>query len=308
MVRWLLEGDPAVRWQTLRDLKGAADRTVIREQRRLVSEGWAARLLEFQEGSGLWAGGLYNPKWISTTYTLLLLRWLGLPAGHPQAVRGTQLLMKGGFWKDGGINFWPRRYPASETCITAMVLALNCWNCPDDHRIARIVEHLLEWQMADGGWNCKTPPGYGGATHGSFHTTISALEALLEYERHHPGDAKVAEAQQRGREFLLVHRLYRSHRTGNIVRHDFTRMAFPPQWYYDFLRALDYFRASGASPDPRMSDAIELLHRKRLPEGVWPLEHVHPGRSFFQMEEKRQPSRWNTLRSLRVLRWFEGAQ
>jgi hypothetical protein len=305
--RWLLGGDPAIRWQTMRDLQAAAGRTASREQRRVAEEGWGARLLRLQDPDGRWAGGVYTPKWTSTTYTLLLLRSLGLPAGNPQALRGCQVLLDTGFWADGGINFYAGRHQRSETCISSMVLALACWFQLDDARVDRLAEHVLGRQMADGGWNCRYTGGYGGATHGSFHTTISALEALLEYGRFRPDRAQAARAAQaRGREFLLIHRLFKSHRTGKVVKSVLTRLAFPPQWHFDILRGLDYFRASGAPWDERLSDALELIEKKRTAEGRWLLENVYSGKTFFTMETKGRESRWNTLRALRVLKWAVG--
>jgi hypothetical protein len=159
-------------------------------------------------------------------------------------------------------------------------------------------------QMADGGWNCRTMPGYMGAMHGSFHTTISALEALLEYERFRPERARAARAAQaRGREFLLVHRMFRSHRTGAIAKPAFTRFVFPARWHYDALRGLDYFRDAAAPVDARLDDAFELVEKRRRPDGRWPMQGRHPGKVFFDLEPGGGASRWNTLRALRVLRW-----
>jgi hypothetical protein len=309
VLQWLLEGDPAIRWQALRDLKGAAERTVRREQRRVAKEGWGARLLALQDANGRWAGGIYNPKWTSTTYTMVLLRSLGLAPGHPQAMRACQVLLDAGFWHDGGINFWQRRYKRSETCVSGMLLAVFCWFGMDDPRVDRLAEHVVAQQMADGGWNCRAMPGYGRATHGSFHTTISALEGLLEYERFRK--SRVArEAQARGREFLLAHRLFRSHRTGNIVKHEMTRFSFPPRWHYDVLRGLDYFWECGAGPrghpDKRLEEAIALVKSRRKDDGRWVLQNRYPGKTFFELENPGEPSRWNTLRALRVLRWWDG--
>jgi hypothetical protein len=166
-----------------------------------------------------------------------------------------------------------------------------------------VAEHLVEQQMQDGGWNCRAMPGYGGATHGSFHTTISALEALAEYEKFRArGVARGA--QERGREFLLEHRMFRSHRTGKLVKPEFLQFSFPPRWYYDVLRGLDYFAGCQAERDERLGDAIALVERKRRPDGGWLLENRHPGRTFFEMEAPGELSRWNTLRALRVLRWW----
>ena len=304
VLEWLLAGDPAIRWQALRDLRNAPSGTVRREQKRVAREGWGARLLERQDADGRWAGGLYNPKWTSTTYTLLLLRSLGLEPGHPQALRGCRLLLDRGCWSDGGINFFAPRHQRSETCVSSMVLAIVCWFGLVDERGDRLAEHVLAAQMPDGGWNCRAMPGYAGATHGSFHTTISALEGLLEYERLRPERASAARAAQaRGREFLLVHRLFRSHRTGKIAKPAFTRFVFPARWHYDALRGLDYFRDAGAPLDERLGDAFELVEGRRRADGLWPQQSRYPGRTFFEMESGRQASRWNTLRALRVLHW-----
>lgn len=301
---WLLAGDPAVRWQAMRDLKPASERAVKREQKRVATEGWGARLLELQDGDGRWARGIYTPKWTSTTYTMVLLRSFGLAAGHPQAIRACRVLLDTGFWEDGGINYHPHKKQRSETCVSSMVLAVLAWFRLDDPRVDRLADHVMAQQMADGGWNCRAMPGYSGATHGSFHTTILALEALLEYERFRPERGRAArEAQARGREFLLVHRLFRSHRTGAVVKEAMTRFAFPARWHYDVLRGLDYFRDCEAAPDDRLKDALELVEERRTKEGVWRLQNRYAGKVFFEMERVGQPSRWNTLRALRVRQW-----
>lgn len=301
---WLLAGDPAVRWQTLRDLCDEPESVVRRERRRVAEEGWGARLLARQDPDGRWARAIYSPKWTSTTYTMLLLRGLGLPPGNPQALRACQILLDEGFWTDGGINFWRRSSKRSETCVSAMVLGVASWFGFDDTRLDRLAEHVVAQQMADGGWNCRATAGRRGATHGSFHTTILALEGLLDFERFRPANARPArEAQARGREFLLVHRLFRSHRTGEVVKPEMTRFSYPPRWYYDVLRALDYFRDADAALDPRLEDALKLVERRRRADGRWALQNEHPGKQFFRMETPGEPSRWNTLRALRVLRW-----
>jgi hypothetical protein len=304
VIRWLLEGDPAIGWQVLRDLTGAAERTVGREQRRMLRQGWGARLLAMQDPDGRWARGLYTPKWTSTTYTLVLLRGIGLPPEEPAALRACRVLFDAGIWRDAGINFWRRNHDRSETCVSSMLLAAACWFRFDDARVDPLAAYVMSQQMPDGGWNCLATPGYGMATHGSFHTTISALEALLEFERFRPGQAQTArQAQERGREFLLAHRLFRSHRTGKVVKDAMTRFSWPPRWHYDVLRGLDYFRDAGASLDPRLEDALALLERRRDRSRRWPLQNEHPGKTFFPMETVGQPSRWNTLRALRVLNW-----
>ncbi len=302
MINWLLAGDPAIRWQTQRDLLGAEPPVVEDEQRRVALEGWGARLLALQEPSGKWSGGLYSPKWISTHYTLHTLRFMGLPYDDPHAQLSCKVLLDGGYYRDGGINF-SSTIGHSETCITGMLLAILAHFRYPDPRIHNLVEHLLDQQMADGGWNCQS---YYGATHSSFHTTLSVLEGLHEYAQIAPEHSPTLQAaQERAYEFLLLHRLYRSHRTGEVVNPAMTRFPFPPRWHYDVLRALDYFQAANAVRDERFEKAIQILLKKRKSDGRWVLNRGPSGKVFFELEETGAPSRWNTLRALRVLRWWE---
>lgn len=303
VISWLLEGDPAVRWQVQRDLLQAAPDVIKREREQAATQGWGARFLALQDPTGTWGGGLYSPKWISTTYTLLTLRRLGLPRTNQQTQKGCQLLLDQGFFPDDGINF-SHHAKHSETCITGMLLSLLAYFRYPDERIHRIVDYLLEQQMADEGWNCRS---FQGDAHSSFHTTISVLEGLFEYEKMFPERAAPVQlAQARGREFLLIHKLYCSHRTGEIVKSFMTRAAFPPRWRLDFMRALDYFQACGADQDVRLADAIALLHSKRRKDGRWPLNRGMSGLTFFEIEKAGAPSRINTLRALRVLNWWDG--
>lgn len=311
IIDWLLAGDPAIRWQTLRDLSGADRSAVESERARIAVEGWGARLLTQRRPDGMWAGGLYSPKWISTTYTMLLLRRCGLSPDNEQAQVSCRLLLDRGFYRDGGINYF-RSYEYSETCVTGMILSILAYFHLADRRVERLALHLLEQQMPDGGWNCES---YKGATHSSLHTTVSVLEGLWEYGQLDSADGgqpsfvpELREAQARGREFLLQHRMFRSHRSGEIIDPRMTRLSFPPRWRYDVLRALDYFQHCGAETDERLADAVEIVRKKRRPEGTWPLQSRHPGRSYFEMERVGQPSRWNTLRALRVLRWYRGSR
>ncbi len=226
---------------------------------------------------------------------------LGLPADNAQALKACERLLARGLYHDGGINWFPSlKY--SETCVTGMVLSILAHFRYPDPRLHTLAEHLLGQQMADGGWNCES---YKGATHSSFHTTISVLEGLREYEAIAPGEAaRLQAAQSRGREFLLQHKLYRSHRTGEVVSPSMTRFPFPPRWQYDVLRAVDYFQRVDADRDTRLEDPIALLLGKRKADGRWSAYRGPSGRIFFEMEKGGEPGRWNTLRALRVLRWW----
>jgi hypothetical protein len=292
-------------------LVGASQRTLDQEQRRVEREGWGSQLLALQDPAGTWAGGqssdagLYSPKWISTTYTMLLLRDFGLAASNRQAHKACTLLLERGLQHDGGIMYgpWGNWTKRGETCVTGMVLSILSYFGYDDDRLDTIAENLLEQQMPDGGWNCRRPYG---ATHSSVHTTISALEGLRLYELHRRKKVRaVRAAQRRGREFLLVHRLFRSHRTGEIIKPVFLRFAFPPRWHYDVLRALDYFQAVDAPRDPPLAEAIDLVRKGQCEDGRWLLQNSYKGKTYFELERLGHPSRWNTLRALRVLKWWD---
>ena len=303
IILWLLEGDPSIRWQVQRDLLKLSPIKYEAERKKITKEGWGLRLLELQDPDGRWGSGMYGPKFISTTYTMLTLRLLGLPPNNPQAKRACKLFLDEGFYTDGGINFFSYSWKYSETCVTSMILSLLAYFRYADERIHAIASFVVSQQMSDGGWNCESPKG---ATHSSFHTTISALEGLYEYECAFPEKKKaISQVRACGHEFLLNHRLYKSHKTGKVFDAKMTTMPFPPRWRYDFLRGLDYFQACEASKDERMKDAIELLKSKQKSDGRWVMNTGMSGRKFFDMEKAGQPSRWNTLRALRVLSWWD---
>jgi hypothetical protein len=295
---WLLGGDAAIRWQTMQHLLHRAPATVSSERARVATTGWGRRLLAEQDLEGTWAHGVYGPKWISTTYTLLLLRTLGLPPDNPDGRRGCRALWER-IMVDGGIT-WANTTVMPDVCVTAMFLALDYYFDNRDPRREQALAWMLDRQLPDGGWNCAAHRT--GSKHGSFHTTISALEALAEIN-----DAAYEPAAVRGREFFLTHRMYRSHRTGDVAHPSFTMLSFPPRWHYDILRGLDYFRLVDARYDDRLDDAVKLLLVKRRKDGKWPVQHKHSGRVWFDMETGREPSRWNTLRALRVLRWCQSS-
>lgn len=303
--RWLLEGDVAVVWQTQRDLLGRAASTWQAARRRVSSEGWAARLLARRAEDGTWGGGLYGPKWTSTFYTLQLLTQLGVPPDNRAAVESCLLLVDRGVTEAGGVSLWTSPY--TDTCVTGMLLSMACYfGLFSDERVPRMTTWLLQEQMRDGGWNCERA---GGATHASFHTTISVLEGLTAFEA---GATTLKGATKRaakaGREFFLRHQLYRSCRTARIVRASFSRLSFPARWFFDILRGLEHFASVRAAWDPRLDDAVTVLSNRARGDGRWPVQNRHTGKVFFELEKAGRPSRMNTLRALRVLQWVEGAR
>ena len=301
VIEWLLTGDPAIRWQVQRDLIDGAAGPVAAERALVATKGWGARFLAEQEADGRWGGGLYGPKWISTTYTLLTLERLGLVDANPAAAAGTRLLVDAGLAAHGGITFWPSR-PEGEGCVTGMVLKLTSRFLPDDPARDRIVEHVAGRQLPDGGWNCQD---VNGDTHSSLHTTITVLEGLAAAQR--AGSGGCDELMAGGNEFLFAHHLYQSHRTGEVINPAMTRFSFPPRWWFDVLRGLDYLQSVDAAYDERLEDPIALLRKKRTKDGRWKLQNRHSGLTYFEMEQVGKPSRMNTLRALRVERWWERA-
>ena len=301
-IEWLMKGDPAIRWQVLHDLLDAETSDIQVERLRTVKQGWGAWILAHQQPDGLFGGGLYNPKWSSTTYSLLLLRRIGIPPETDSVKESCRILLQKGLYRDGGINFF-KSMKVSETCVTGMILSILCYFSYENDKYNQILDYLLKEQMPDGGWNCQR---FQAATHGSFHTTINVLEGLAEYLNFiNKRRDEILAARSLAVELLLQHRLFKSHRTGNIIDPRMTRLSFPPRWRYDILRVLDYFQQNKIPFDPRMSDALDLLENKQLPGGRWPLQQRYPGRTFFEMEQVGGPSHWNTLRALRVLKDFK---
>jgi hypothetical protein len=263
---------------------------VARERGKVATQGWGARLLAAQADDGHWGGGVYSPKWTSTTYTLLHLLWLGLPPCHPATTRGCERL-----WE------WQSRWRVPETCIESMLVRLTVGHGYAAERLEEAVGDLLDQQLADGGWNCATRTDK--SKHGSFHTSIQALEALAAYASS-GGHPNVAEPLRRGREFFLEHRLYKSHRTGAVAIGRSTRFPAFPEWHFDVMRGLEHFADAHADRDERLADAVEVVRHARRPDGRWPTYAQYPGRQWFELEP-RGPSRWNTVRALRVLGWWQ---
>jgi hypothetical protein len=301
---WLAEGDPAIRWQTERDLLRQGPEVWEATRAEVGRVGWGRQLLGCQDQEGTWGEGLYGPKWISTTYTLLLLRRLGLPPSDLQAIAGCRRLLDGADWIDGGVSLFTGQQLA-EKCVNGMILQLVSYFDVPDSRADSVVEMLHEARMVDGGWNCED---FRGATHSSFHTTISVLEGLLEWKRR-TGSTAADAAIASGHQFMLRHQMYLAHRTGEVINQAWLTFHFPPRWHYDVLRGLEHLRDANASTDHRAARAVELVRSKRRKDGRWSKGSQYSGRTFFVLEPGRSPGRWNTLRALRVLNWWrEDAQ
>jgi hypothetical protein len=299
VINWLLDSDPSIRWQVMRDLTNEADAIVAGERSRVASEGWGARLLDLQGPDGHWGGAAFVPRaWISTKDTLQLLRDLGVDPASDRVRRAVGQVRDRCTW-GAGFGDSPFFEGEVEPCINGRVLAIGAYF---GEASDRLVNRLLGEQLEDGGWNCYAPPG----TRSSFHSTICVLEGLLEYETAKGPRPDVTAARVRGQEYLLERRLFRSRSTGQVINPAWTQISFPTRWHYDILWGLDYLRRAGVEPDNRIAEAIDLLANKRDRLGRWPLENPHAGPAHFEMEGSAgEPSRWNTLRALRVLRWAD---
>lgn len=314
VLEWLLDSDPAIRWQVMQDLIDAPDEGVAAERAKVATQGWGAQLLALQGTDGSWGGTAFNQGFDSTMHVLSLLREFGLDPASDEARHAVGLVREhvhwigwdwDGSWK--GQDFVGNPFFAGEVepCINGQVMANGAYfrqDCP------RILDLLLKEQLSDGGWNCEAE---NGSTRSSFNTTICVLEALLEYELAGGTNADVTKARLRGQEYLLERRLFHRLSTGEVIEQDregstvFTRFAFPTWWHYDILRGLDYLRKAGVKPDARVTDAIEMVESKRSDDGRWLLEVSYPGKMPIEMEqEEGRPNRWITLRALRVLDWY----
>lgn len=262
--------------------------------------GWGRGLLDQQDPDGKWGGGLYSPKWTSTTYTLLLLRRLGLEPGNAAALAGCRALVEEATWREGGVSYWSTHNYA-ERCVNSMILLVLSYFGHDDPRLDGIADLLLRAEYPDGGWNCED---HRGATHPSFHTTVSALEGLTEWKRR-SGASDADGAIARGHEFMYAHGMFRSHRTRREIDPEWKVAHFPPRWHYDLWRGLDHLRESGVKPDGRVEEAVHIVSSQRRDDGCWGKGKQYGGKTYFPLEPGRVPSRINTLRALRILRWWE---
>jgi hypothetical protein len=308
---WLLDSDPAFRWQVLRDLADVPAEIVAAERARVATEGWGARLLALQGEDGQWAGGALFPArwfesdhgeqpegqpWTATAYSLVALRDFGVDPSTDLMRRAVAQVREHCRWEHAGQPFFAGEV---EPCINGMVVELGAYF---DQDVDGVVARLVGEQLEDGGWNCEAE---NGSVRSSFHTTIRVLEGLLAHEHANGGSAETIAARRRGEEYLLERRLFRRKSTGAVVDPAWLQISFPTRWHYDVLRGLEYFRAAGDPPDPRVDEAIDLLRSKQQSDGTWLLENNHPGAVHFALEDgDGRPSRWNTLRALRVLRWY----
>jgi hypothetical protein len=305
VIDWLLDSDPAIRWQVMRDLLDEPEAVVGTERSRIATEGWGARLLALQAPDGQWGGRPWSQDWTDTFHVLELLRRFGLDPASDEARRAIGLVEDHVVWKGGAPVDTPwdgNRFFEGEVepCINGNVVATGSYFGVD---MTRLVDRLLAEQLGDGGWNCEVE---NGATVSSFGTTINVVEGLLEHERAVGGSPEVAAARRRGEEYMLERRLFRRKSTGEVIDERWLQFSFPTWYFYDVLRGLDHLRDADDEPDPRVNDAIGIVERNRDPDGRWPLQNVHEGEAHFEIDEgEGKPSRWNTLRALRVLKWFD---
>jgi hypothetical protein len=296
----------------LRDLVDAPAEVVAAERARVVTEGWGARLLALQGEDGQWEGGALFPArrgksisgeqpkgqpWTATAYSLVALHDFGVDRQCQQVRRAVAQVREHCRWEHAGQPFFAGEV---EPCINGMTVALGVYF---DQDVDGVVARLVGEQLEDGGWNCEVE---NGSVRSSFHTTIRVLEGLSAHERATGGSPESIAARRRGQEYLLERQLFRRKSTGEVVDPAWLRFSFPTRWHYDVLRALEYFRAAGDPPDPRVDEAIDLLRSKQQSDGTWLLENTHPGAVHFALDDgDGGPSRWNTLRALRVLRWYD---
>lgn len=300
IINWLCEGDVAIQYQTYRDLMGVPRPDL---QQRIGSEGWGRAFLEKQNPDGHWGQKYYQPKWVSTHYTLLDLKNLQIKPDLPQIRQIIDRVLKTEKGPDGGV-LPIGTSKRSDVCVNGMLLNVAAYFRAEEVDLQSIVDFLLSQRVADGGFNCRS--NGQGCVHSSLHSTLSVAEGILEYQQN--GYAyrlpELLAAAATSQEFMLMHRLFKSDKTGAVIDVRMTKLPYPSRWKYDILRALDYFQKAALPYDARMEDALQLLLQKRLPEGRWKLQSGYAGQVHFNMEKAGQPSRWNTLRALRVLRRY----
>ncbi|MCE7994001.1 MAG: hypothetical protein HEP71_18575 [Roseivirga sp.] len=299
VISWLLEGDVSIQYQVHRYLLSTERKDL---QDRIASEGWGAQFLSKRNNNGHWGQGYYQPKWISSHYTLLDLRNLCIAPDQPLVKESVNKILRECKAEDGGI------YPIvqkSDVCVNGMFLNFASYFGANEESLESVVDCLLAERMPDGGYNCRS--NRSGARHSSLHTTISVLEGINSYKLggYHYRLPELLDSQRTAREFILLHQLYISDKTGSIIDRNFLKFPYPSRWKYDILRALDYFQQAELPQDKRLTPALDYLLDKQNKDGTWNLNAKHPGQLHFEMEKAGKPSRWNTLRALRVLKRFD---
>ncbi|MBK9636811.1 MAG: hypothetical protein IPO63_03000 [Bacteroidetes bacterium] len=302
MIDWLLEGDVSIQYQVWRDLLGVDKKKL---QDRISNEGWGYKFLCKRNSDGHWGERFYQPKWTSTHYTLLDLRNLNLSPTNNIAQETIELVLQNNHADDGGIRLGPSTSQFSDLCVNGMFLNYASYFKTAEKKLQSIVDCILNERMPDGGFNCRTTRS--GAIHSSLHSTISVLEGLTEFQKTgYPYRKKeISEAIKTGIEFILMHQLYLSDRTGQLIDKKFLTLTYPCRWRYDILRAMDYFQYAGISWDNRMTEALTYLNKKQNKDCTWNLNAAHSGQVHFIMEKAGKPSQWNTLRMLRIKKYFE---
>ncbi len=297
VIRWLLDSDPSIRWQAMRDLTDESDEGVAAERSRVASEGWGAALLAFQADDGHFVVG-GKRGWSTDLHALVLLKDIGLDPASAQARSAVERVREHLIWDVCDDNsFFDGE---TEPCINGAVVALGAYF---GEGRAALVDRLLGEQLKDGGWNCQAPP----STRSSFHSTIRVLEGLLQYEKSYGAAAAITESRLRGQAYLLERRMLRSLRSGDVIDRRWMRFAFPPTWHYDVLRGLDYLRSANVESDERIVEAVQIVEKRRHQNGLWPLNVLHIDRIAFDMDAGvERASYWNTLRARRVLDWAHG--
>lgn len=296
---WLQEGDPSIVYQTAKYLGGSSEDELRELRARISVGGFGKAFMDLQRPDGHWGDGFYQHKWVSSHYTMLDLRYLEIES-TPEIHKALEAVLRDNTSSFGAISC-NANIDSVDLCVNGMFLNYACFFGMEEEPLKPVVDYILSLQMPDGGYNCQSPRS--GAVHSSLHSTISVLEGFLEYERagHTYRIDEVRQQVAEAREFVLMHRFYQSDKTGKMIHKSMTMLSFPSRWKYDFLRGLLYFADAGLPYDPRMADAIDLLRYKQRKDGLWPVQAKHPGQVHFDMEKTGGPSRFNTLRAIRVL-------
>lgn len=297
LYNWLLQGDVVIQYQTHRDLM-ESDLTILNELKtRIQFEGWGKQFLN----SGR---QLYQPKWINTHYFLFDLKNICISPDIKEIKETLSAIFRYEKGMDGGINP-STSFKQSDVCINGMVLNYATYFGVKEHNLHSIVDFILLQHMNDGGFNCRL--NRKGAVHSSLHSTISVIEGIFEYSKngYKYRLSELQEVEMKSREFILQHRLFKSDKTGEIIDNKMLMLSYPMRWRYDVLRALDYFCRADIPYDPRMEEAIDVIKKQQGADGTWPMQIRYTGDVLFEMEEVGKPSRWNTLRALRILKHFD---